>query len=329
MREPGWRRRATSRLLLLRTVTRQLFHPDRMRKLFVLLLSLSLLAVSQLSASAQTAAYAELTGIDPQHFPQVRALLDVYDANGEFISGLEPSALTVYEDGTPREVDKLAESAIPVQIVVAVNPGPALAVRNVNGVPRFNRVVETLSAWSNSLPPEAQDDLSLVSLSGSLINHASARDWLVSLQSFKPDFRNTTPNLQTLAIALDTVVATSRQPGMKRAVLFITPHMDDPNIDNTIAPFIQKAVDSKVRVFVWFLDAEEFNVSPSANAFKSLALQTNGTFFAFSGSQCIFCSAAPHLQPHIYVWPDYGWQSHIGTVRGKRAGQDSSPRPIF
>ena len=272
-----------------------------MRKRFVFLLSLSLFTVSQLSVSAQTAAYAELAGIDSQDFPQVRALLDVYDANGEFISGLEPAALTVYEDGAPREVDQIAESVTPVQIVVAVNPGPALAMRNPNGVPRFSRVVETLTAWINTLPAESQDDLSLVSLS-SLINHASARDWLVSLQSFKPDFRNSTPNLNTLTIALNTVVAAPKQPGMKRAVLFITSHIEDPNIDNTIAPLIQKAVDSKVRVFVWFLDAEEFNVSPSANAFKSLALQTNGTFFTFSGPET-FPDPNAYFAPlrHIYT----------------------------
>jgi len=272
-----------------------------MRKRFVFLLSLSLFTVSQLSVSAQTAAYAELAGIDSQDFPQVRALLDVYDANGEFISGLEPAALTVYEDGAPREVDQIAESVTPVQIVVAVNPGPALAMRNPNGVPRFSRVVETLTAWINTLPAESQDDLSLVSLS-SLINHASARDWLVSLQSFKPDFRNSTPNLNTLTIALNTVVAAPKQPGMKRAVLFITSHIEDPNIDNTIAPLIQKAVDSKVRVFVWFLDAEEFNASPSANAFKSLALQTNGTFFTFSGPET-FPDPNAYFAPlrHIYT----------------------------
>src|SRR6185503_897964 len=190
-----------------------------MRKLLALLLMAGLLAGSQAQAYAQTAAYAELAAIDAEDFPQVHALLDVYDANGQFMSDLQPSALTVYEDGAPRAVDSISESAPPVQLVVAVNPGPALAMRNANGVARFTQVVEALSAWANALPAESQDDLSLVSLSGSLITHASPRDWLVSLQSFKPDFRNTIPTLQTtLAIALDTVVAESQQPGMKRAV---------------------------------------------------------------------------------------------------------------
>lgn len=291
---------------------------NRMRRLFVFLLCAGLVLGIRASARAQTAAYAELSGIDAQQFPQVSALLDVYDANGAFISGLQASNLTVYEDGAPRAVDTIIESAAPVQVVVAVNPGPALAVRDSNGVARFNFVVEALSAWAKSLPDDSQDDLSLVSLSGSLINHAPVRDWLVSLQSFKPDFRNSTPNLQTLAIALDTVNGMTVQPGVKRAVFFITPHLDSPNIDNDIAPLIQKAVDSKIRVFVWFVDAAEFNISPSANAFKSLVLQTNGAFFSFSGREA-FPDPNAYFTPlrHIYA---ITYTSGLRTAGGHNLG---------
>ena len=262
-----------------------------MSKLFAFILSvllsvievLSLLATPQAFVHAQTAAYAEIAAVDAQEFPQISALVDVYNSNGEFIAGLKPSDFTVYEDGQQMDADALTESTVPVQIVVAINPGPALAVRDGNAVPRFTYVVDMLGRWADSQPADSRDDLSLVSLSGSLISHANAKDWFVSLGSFKPDFRSTTPNLQTLSIALDTVTAPAPQPGMKHAVLLITPHMDDPNIDNTIAPLIQRAIDSKVRVFVWFVDAQEYSVTASANAFKSLAQQTSGSFFAFSG----------------------------------------------
>ena len=257
---------------------------------------LCLLAVTPSVADAQTAAYAEITAIDAQGFPTVTALVDVFNANGEFIANLEPSAITVYEDSQPREVDTLTESAVPVQIVVGINPGPPLAVRDGTGVARFTRIVDALGVWANAQPANSQDDLSLVSLSGSLISHAAAKDWFVSLNSFKPEFRSTTPNLQSLAIALDTVNSPTLQSGMKRAVLFITPHMEDPNIDNTIAPLIQNAIDTKVRVFVWFVSNDtQFN-SPSANAFKMLAQQTNGAFFAFSGKE-------PFPDPNTYFDP--------------------------
>jgi len=256
-----------------------------MRRLLRFILTVSLLAGSRSFAYAQTAAYAEIARVDASNFPQVSALLDVYDANGEFITGIEPGDITVYEDGQETEADAITEASPPVQVVVAINPGPAMAVRDPNAVTRFERVVERLGQWAGAQPDESRDDFSLVSLSGSLINHASVKDWFVSLNSFKPDFRNTTPNLQTLSIALDTVNASTPEPGMKRAVLFITPHMDDTNIDNTIAPLIQRAVDSKVRVFVWFIDAEEFNVTASANAFKLLTQQTDGAFFTFARNE--------------------------------------------
>ncbi|MGE5377806.1 MAG: FHA domain-containing protein, partial [Bacteroidota bacterium] len=256
-----------------------------MRKILPLLLSVSLLLATHLSVRAQASTFAEISAIDTRAFPKVAALMNAFASNGDFIAGLKPSDVTVYEDGQPRPVDTLEQTSAPAQIVVGINPGPALGVRDGTGVTRFSRVVEALGNWVNAQPENSKDDLSLVSLSGSLISHGSARDWFVSLDSFKPDFRATTPNLQSLAIALDTVNAPALEPGMQRAILFITPHMDDPDIDKSIAPFIQQAIDTKVRVFVWFIDADtQFN-SPSANAFRLLAQQTNGGFFPYSGKE--------------------------------------------
>ncbi|HJQ14037.1 MAG TPA: FHA domain-containing protein [Anaerolineales bacterium] len=257
-----------------------------MRRILAFLLSFGVLLFPAVSARAQTTSqsYAEIATVDAQNFPQVKALLDVYEESGTFVRGLKPGDLMLSEDGEPRSVNTLIEAESAVQLVVAINPGPPLAVRDANGIARFTKIVDALRLWVEAQPSDSRDDLSLISLSGSLITHAKPRDWFVSLDAFKPDFRNTTPNLQTLAIALDTVAATA-QPDTKRAVLFITPHMEDPNIDSTIAPLIESAVDSKVRVFVWFVDGEQFFTTPSANAFNSLALQTSGLFFAFSGAE--------------------------------------------
>ena len=260
-----------------------------MRKFFLLILSGSLLFFASIPARAQTAsqAYASIASVDAARFPQVTALVDIYDESGKFVTGLKPADLSAYEDGQPRPVDELTEAGAAVQLVVAINPGPSLAVRDANAVERFAKIVDTLRIWVDAQPEDTGDDLSLVSLSGSLITHASPGDWFISLESFKPDFRNTTPNLQTLAIALDTVSSTTVRPGMKRAVLFITPHMDDADIDSAIGPLIQNAVDSKVRVFVWFADGEQYFTTSSANAFRSLAAQTSGSFFAFSGKETL------------------------------------------
>jgi hypothetical protein len=267
-----------------------------MRRLVAFFLSLSLLAAPQAFARAQTAAYAEIIAVDSQGFPQITALVDVYNSNGSFASGLDPASVTAYEDGQPHSVDSASQLDVPVQIVVAINPAPALDVRDSLGTARFSRIVEALGNWVNTQPTDSRDDLSLVSLSGSLITHANVQDWFVSLNSFKPDFRRSTPNLNTLTIALDTATLPVKQTGMKRAILFITPHLDDSNIDNSIAPLINRAVESKTRVFVWFVGAEAEFTSASANAFKSLALQTNGSFTAFSGIETL-------PDPNLYFEP--------------------------
>jgi hypothetical protein len=316
-----------------------------MRKLLAFLLSAGLLFPS-LSVRAQSSqGYAQIVAVEARGFPQVSALLDVYDQSGKFVTGLRPGDLSLSEDGEPRPVEALTESEAAVQLVVAINPGAALAVRDGNAIPRFTKIVEALRGWVEQQPAESRDNFSLVSLSGSLITHAKPRDWFVSLDAFKPDFRNTTPNLQTLAIALDTAMA-SAEPGTKRAVLFITPHMDDPNIDSTIAPLIQSAMDSKVRVFVWFVDGEQYFVTASANAFKSLAFQTNGSFFAFSGQETLpdlSIDLAPlrHLYQLIYTSSlktsgDHALSLEVKTPGGTLTASDHSfnvdvqpPNPIL
>src|SRR5215216_6523072 len=133
-----------------------------MRRTLALFLSLCLFTINQTYARAQTAAFAEITAIDAKGFPHVTALVDVFNANGEFMQGLDPDAITVYEDGQKNTVDSLKEAAVPVQIVVGINPGPALAVRDTSGVARFTQIVDTLGAWANAQTDDSKDDLSLV-----------------------------------------------------------------------------------------------------------------------------------------------------------------------
>jgi hypothetical protein len=268
-----------------------------MRRFFIIVISLILFFGWGLPVRAQTQAEADLYPPDASGFPTVSAFLDVFDASGQFISGLKPSDMNVIEDGSALPVTDLTEVTVPAQITVAINPGPALAARDTQGIARFQRVVNALDAWAQALPPQLPDDLSLVTIAGPIIAHANAKDWRVSLDSFQPDFRSTTPNLQSLSIALDTITSQPPRVGMKRAILFITPHMDDPNIDTLVGPLIQRAQQARVRVFVWFVDADSYSATTSAAAFNTLAMQTGGMFFAASGN------APQYPNPDSYFAP--------------------------
>lgn len=257
-----------------------------MRKLLALFLSLGLLlgAVPAVLAQ-QNLAIATLYTADASAFPTISAFLDVFDSQRIFASGLKPEAVTVIESGQPLPADSLTEIAIPLQIVVAVNQGTALDVRNANGFSRFQRVAQVIAQWAQSRPADLPDDLSLVSQAGPVINHASATDFIVGLTGFQPDMRAAAPNLQSLATALDTVSAQTPRLAMKRAILFITPQMDDPNLAALLEPYIQRAIEGDIRIFVWYVDANTTFANTSAAVFNNLALQTGGAMFQYSGEE--------------------------------------------
>ena len=257
-----------------------------MRKFLVAVLSLSLLLGwgFSLRANAQSQAEAILYPADVSNFPTVSAFMDVFDDSGTFLSGLKLGDVNVIEDGKPLQISALSETPVSAQIVIAVNPGPALGLRDTTGVSRFQWITQALSTWAQARPTDQADDLSLVTLAGPIITHANVKDFLVSLNSFQPDFHSSTPNVQSLSIALDTEVAESEHSGEKRAVLFITPHMDDPNVDSELQPLIQRAIQNRIHVFVWMADLDAFQATTSAAAFSQLAQQTGGAFY-FSSSQ--------------------------------------------
>lgn len=254
-----------------------------MRRLSVLLICLGLILGLVPLAHAQGQPTAELYPADASAFPTISALLDVFDANKIFASGLKPEAVTVFEDGQPLPASSLTELAIPLQLVVAVNQGPALDARDKTGFSRFQRVSQVLIGWAQTRPADLPDDFSLVSQAGPVISHAGAADFVVSLNAFQPDLRAAVPNLQSLGIAIETVSQQTPRLGMKRAILFITPHMDDANIASAIQPYIQQAKERNIRVFVWFVDAEMYFFTTSAAAFNTLAMESGGSMAGYSG----------------------------------------------
>lgn len=257
-----------------------------MRKplLFLLILCLFLSVVPNAQAQ-QNLASVTLYNADATSFPSISGYVDVVDSQQIFASGLAPEAVTVLENGQPLPVDAFTEMAIPLQLVVAVNQGLALDARNASGFSRFQRVAQVIAQWAQSRPPDLPDDLSLVSQAGPVINHANTADFIVGLTGFQPDMRTATPNLQSLVTALDVVGAQTPHIGMKRAVLFITPQMEDPNLAASLEALIQRAIENNIRVFVWYVDATTTFTTTNAAIFNNLAIQTGGSMFQYSGEE--------------------------------------------
>lgn len=245
------------------------------------------------SVAAQGALTVEIAPPDASAFPVISTLFEVYGADGQFVTGLTAQDVTAIEDGVSIPLDALEESSPGVQLVVAVNPTAALAVRDVKGLSRYDKVKEAIIAWAESRPEENTDDLSLVASGGSLLVHRPIDEWLRNFSGYTPDTRRGVPSLQALNLALDALELKPTQPGTKKAILFISPHLTPETFDG-VDSVIQRANDVDARIFVWLLDTGAFFTGPGAQALQRLAVETGGQFYPYSGIE-----ALPDLESYL------------------------------
>jgi hypothetical protein len=245
------------------------------------------------SVAAQGALTAEISPPDASAFPVISTLLEVYGADGQFVTGLTAQDVLALEDGQAIPLDALEESSPGVQLVVAVNPTAALAVRDAKGLSRYDKVKQAIIAWAESLPEGNTDDLSLVASGGSLLVHRPVEEWLRNFSGYTPDTRRGVPSLQALNLALDALEARPTQPGTKKAILFISPHLTPETFDG-VDSVIQRANDVDARIFVWLLDTGAFFTGPGAQALQRLAVETGGQYYPYSGIEAI-----PDLESYL------------------------------
>ena len=245
------------------------------------------------SVAAQGVLTAEIAPPDASAFPVISTLLEVYGADGQFVTGLTAQDVLALEDGVSIPLDSLEETTPGVQLVVAVNPTAALAVRDVKGLSRYDKIKEAIIAWAESRPEENIDDLSLVASGGSLLVHRPVDEWLRNFTGYTPDTRRGVPSLQALNLALDALETRPTQPGTKKAILFISPHLTPETFDG-VDSVIQRANEVDARIFVWLVDTGAFFTGPGAQALQRLAVETGGQFYPYSGIE-----ALPDLESYL------------------------------
>jgi hypothetical protein len=238
-------------------------------------------------ASAQEGGQARISPVITETFPTMTMYLEVKDQEGNFISDLSAQLVTVIEDGNRISPSQFEMTRSGTQFVLVVSPGPAFAIRDSQGLSRFEYLAETFANWAGSKEGEGIDDLSFLASGGPEATHLQAYDDLLSvLGSYQPEARDSIPEIDILASAIDVAADTTPQPGMGRAVLFVTgiPDMDvAPGLQNLAARANQRGV----RVNVWMVASSDQFSFPGAGLLADLATSTGGSLFAYSGQESI------------------------------------------
>ncbi len=248
-----------------------------------------------LPASAQTAASATVSTPVLDNFPQVEAYLSVHDGQGQFVYGLSASDVHVDEDGNTRQVTSLSELRLGVQLVVAISPSSTFAVRNSQGVSRYDFLAAALENWATSRQGSTLDDLSLVITNGATASHVSdPMNWLAALQTNSANGRDADPDLSTLLSAVDLAADPSPRPGMSRVVLFIAAPVEGQQVSIPLENLASRAAQLGVRIYVWMVTPPGAPITPGATRLIELAEATGGRVDNVTAEQ-----AVPGLEEYL------------------------------
>lgn len=247
-------------------------------------------------ASAQTAYSASIINFDLSGFPRMTAYLNIQDERGDFVPGIQANRIAVFENGIPHPLTEFTSLNSGVAFALVLNPGSSFAIRDSQGLSRYDYLLEAIRGWGLGQEEERLDDLSLLISSGPEMYHLiDAAEWLEILESFQTDFRFAQPNLDVLDRAIDITTGPSLRPGMGRAILLVTPPLDG-DFSLGLQNLAARARQQGVRIFVWMVASPDVFESRSAGQLAELASQTGGSFFAFSGVEPV-----PDLE--VYLEP--------------------------
>jgi hypothetical protein len=262
---------------------------SRLRGIFFRLIILTALAATAIAipvtVSSQTSITAVLSAPDTQAFPTIQAYLVVKDEAGNFVHGLEPADVSAIEDGQTLPVSSLSEVRPGIQFVVAINPAPPFALRDSRGVTRSSAIQRALAAWGLSRQGSTLDDLSLLTTDGAETTHLKdTQKFVEALNLEEIDPRQATPSLDTLLRAVEIASDNLPRPGMGRAVLFITPPMEDQT-EVASQNVIARAKELGISIFIWAIPVPGAYYPNAEKQFQQLTGETGGKLFTFSDEQ--------------------------------------------
>ena len=254
--------------------------------LFLILVLLA--APSVVEAQDEDGPGARLLSPVIDRFPIIETFLLVEDGSGNFIHGITADNVIIRENGIRISTDSFQQLNPGVQLVTAFNPGRSFAIRNSNGISRYDFLIEALLNWGSRRSGSTIDDLSLLVTNGPQISHVTdLEQWMAELDRIDREAaRDMEPNLDLLSRAIDLASDTTARPGMGRSVLYITPPLEG-NYNLPVENLITRANEEDIQINIWMVSSEDAFAPESAEQFIILTEQTGGSFFVFTGDNQI------------------------------------------
>jgi hypothetical protein len=223
---------------------------------------------------------------DLTSFPNVSLTFEAYDVQGNFLNDLAQNELEVVENDQKIPINTLSRTQPGMHIIFAFNVSPGMAVAIATGPTNFERVKQNIIDWTEALPGNIPDQLSLVTNAGPQVTRlANPAQFTQALRAYAPDLAKTQPSLTSLITALDLASDPSRKVNSKRAVLYITSSLPDPAL-TALPNLADRANQLGVRIFTWLVNPEA-GENKTSQVLADLAQHTGGQSLIFSGVESL------------------------------------------
>ncbi len=193
--------------------------------------------------------------------------------------------ITVLEDGQPLEPQQVSLVRPGLQWVVALNPDRGFALRDSQGVSRYEYVVYQLASWLERQPTGMHQMALYIANGPRIAGTQDPRALLQTLRAYAPPREAASPSLIPLREALRLAQSTPPRPDMRRSVLFITAPLEETFL-NGLPTLAQQAQVADIQVSVWLVGALP-RLEAQREAWEAFVAQTRGHLALFSGVEVL------------------------------------------
>lgn len=231
-------------------------------------------------ALAQGSASLRITPPNSESFPTISVRASILDQSGLPVSELSRESFQVFEDGQSVAITAIEPGQAGIRQVFVINTVDVMGVRDTLGRTRFDYVRTALMEWFQ-LPfatDFGQDDLSLVTAQGVLINHASSTALLASrLDPLIPEYSAEADRLASLMAGINLISGETGASEGPAAVIFATPPLLDLQ-DAELQNALSLARQSGIAVYPVVVGLPENPEEPiDLSPFQRLADTTGGS----------------------------------------------------
>ena len=268
----------------------QLYIPHIFMQVVVLIalllrLTLSLTFSAQASVLSQPQPSLEVSNIDTREFPLIRAEVKPRNLPDPAVDQLDSTTLQVQENENILPIRSVVENYEGFHLALAINPGLALAWRDVNGISRYDKLIRAFTQLNQSLTPGSGDRFSLfINPDYEQTGFTDLDSLLIALADYPGNMRQMEPSLTSLQHALEALSAD--ESGQDKILFYITA-LPYPSDAEQLDLLLQSALDHHITIHIWLAGDPEISSYPQVSHLRTLAEGSGGSLFLFSGSEPI------------------------------------------